>query len=99
MSEENQNIVIHCPSRDHLLTILSRRILGANPVFEDDNKQTQPITVKVISDEAIEAACDVLDDSINSCDSGEQDHDGWLQEARDFLWSHHFTQKANSATP
>jgi hypothetical protein len=44
-----------------------------------------------ISDEAIESACDVLDDNIQSCDSGESDQERMLQEARDYLWSMHFS--------
>jgi len=44
-----------------------------------------------ISDEAIESACDVLDDNIQSCDSGESDQEKMLQEARDYLWSMHFS--------
>jgi len=46
-----------------------------------------------ISDEAIESACDVLDDNIHSCDSGESDQERMLQEARDYLWSMHFSNK------
>jgi len=46
---------------------------------------------KPISDEAIESACDVLDDNISSCDGGESDQQAWLLEARDYLWSFHFS--------
>ena len=46
---------------------------------------------KSISDEAIESACEVLDDNILSCDGGESDQQAWLLEARDYLWSFHFS--------
>ena len=49
--------------------------------------------MKDISSEAVEVVCDILHDEIQSCDSGELDRKILLQEARDFLWSHHFTQK------
>jgi hypothetical protein len=46
---------------------------------------------KPIADEAIESACEVLDDNIQSCDSGESDQEKMLQQARDYLWSMHFS--------
>ena len=49
--------------------------------------------IKDISSEAIETVCDILDDEIKSCDSGESERQQYLQEARDFLWSRHFTQR------
>jgi len=46
MREENINTVIHCPSRDHLLTLLCRQILGADPVFEEDEKEQKTMTTE-----------------------------------------------------
>ena len=51
-----------------------------------------------ISSEAVEAACDKLDDEIASCDGGEKLQEERLQEARDFLWSFHFTQNVKAQT-
>ena len=48
----------------------------------------------MISSEAVEIVCDLLDDEIQCCDSGETDREQWLKEARSFLWSHHFSHNA-----
>ena len=63
----------------------------------DDRLALTPCSA--ISSESVEVVCDLLDDEIQSCDSGETDRERWLQEARDFLWSHHFTQNSQADRP
>ena len=74
-------------------------ITRINKYLEEWNKRGVFQELLTISDEAIELACEALDNNIQSCDSGESNRERWLQEARDFIWSHHMTSKANPTAP